>query len=261
MKNKKIRRIIENNFTQPKPLFNINNIFDFLNDDKFTDGLPVDILRNQCKSTREEKILDQIRNKKILHIGFVDHLPIVDKKINNNKWFHGFLAKNSQRCVGIDINEEGVNYIKNKYGINDIYTCDITNPDLDLLLKEKFDVMILGEIIEHVDDPIFFLTKINKIYKNNVKKIIITTPNSLSYYNFDRAKRGYEMINSDHRTLFSYYTLIKTLHISGFKTEQISFTDPTHKLWHKILNRIIRKEIFTNKVQFSSTLVSISNFN
>ncbi|GHV66149.1 hypothetical protein AGMMS49928_00120 [Spirochaetia bacterium] len=44
------------------------------------------------------------------------------------------------------------------------------------LENEKFDYAILGEVVEHVNDPVFFLKNIKENLKDGVEKIIITVP-------------------------------------------------------------------------------------
>jgi len=170
------------------------------------------------------------------------------------------LSENAKECVGIDISKNGIEYMKEKLNYKDVFCCDLLKPNVRKITQENFDYMVLGEIIEHVENPYNFLLQINTLYKENVSKIIITTPNAFSYNNFVNAKNGFEVINSDHKTIFSPYTLIKILFMSGYKIEKIDFANPTFKIWHKIINTIIRQIIFSNKITLSNTIIITASF-
>lgn len=255
---KKIIKILRNNFQKPRA-FGINDIDLYLSGSKFTDGLAVNIGIKEKLISRQEKIVETVKDKNIIHVGCVDHLEIIDEKINNNEWLHDSLVKNTKKCIGIDINSNGIEELK-KRGYSDVYYCDLLKPELDVIDNDKFDYMVLGEILEHVNNPQLFLATINERYKKNVSKILITVPNVYSYGNFFNAKRGLEVINSDHKTVFSPYTLIKILHLSNFRVEKISFSDPYFTIFQKIINLILRKKYFHKTGPLSSTLVIEASF-
>jgi len=108
-----------------------------------------------------------IKDKKVLDIGCVQHDI---SNIDNDSWLHGFIRKHAKDVVGIDIEKEGVNYLKNK-GLDVRYE-DAQDFDLD----EKFDVIVAGEIIEHLSNFEGFIKSMKKHMKDN-SRIIITTPN------------------------------------------------------------------------------------
>ena len=63
----------------------------------------------------------------------VDHLPLVDKKIANGTWMHKMLDDKATRCLGIDINAEGIDYIK-KPGYKDTLAIDLIEDKASLKL-------------------------------------------------------------------------------------------------------------------------------
>lgn len=85
-----------------------------------------------------------------------------------------YALKSEQYDVyGIDISKEAINNAKKHFGnyfiSQDIFEYAKNN-------KNSFDVIILTELIEHLENPIDFLkTSLNLLNKNG--KIIITTPN------------------------------------------------------------------------------------
>jgi 2-polyprenyl-3-methyl-5-hydroxy-6-metoxy-1,4-benzoquinol methylase len=80
-------------------------------------------------------------------------------------------------AVGLDTSQTAVNFAKENYGNH--YLC--TNLlEYSRNNPESFDIVILAEVLEHVDNPLNFIKLILSLLKPN-GKIIITTPNKSFY--------------------------------------------------------------------------------
>lgn len=201
-------------------------IIKHLNGELFSAGLDIPFSNEKYPNqTRIEKILQITKNKSVVHVGCADHLPLIETKIKNKKWLHGLLLENTAQCIGVDNNEEAVNYINNKLGIKDAYCFDITTDNISILDNSYWDYMILGEIIEHIDNPVAFLTKIREKYTGKVDKILVTAPNVFNLLTINDIRNNIENINTDHRYWFSPYTLTKVLIRSGFINCDFTFAD------------------------------------
>lgn len=87
--------------------FNIYN--DFLKGYEFSNAAEIKINNKQPNGISREDILFKIfKEKKIIHVGCVDHLELIDEKIKNNTWIHAQIDKISGLTIGIDINEKGI---------------------------------------------------------------------------------------------------------------------------------------------------------
>jgi SAM-dependent methyltransferase len=76
-------------------------------------------------------------------------------------------------AIGLDISHTAVRQAKENFG--DYYIC--TNLfEYAELNPESFDIVILTEVIEHIDKPIDFIASIIKLLRPN-GRAIITTPN------------------------------------------------------------------------------------
>lgn len=237
----------------------LQNISDFLADKKFNEGLKVWLEFDNERKTRIQKITELSTNKKVIHVGCVDHMPIIEEKIKNNTWLHKLVTDVASDCIGVDINKEGIDYMR-KIGYSNAYYTDLMQPTLPEILNKKWDYMILGEILEHVDNPCDFLKTLNKLYNNCVENIIISVPNAFCYYNFRNIQQGFEMINSDHRSTFSTYTLNKILYIAGFRLNEIFYVDPIYKFHHKVINKMTGKKTTSIHPGLSNTLLAIASF-
>jgi len=207
-----------------------NEVIDYLRGDKFSSGLTVPITDPKTKLfNRIDLITHLCLKKRIIHLGFADHLELIKPKIEKNTWLHQRILQVAEKCIGIDINLEAVEYIKNNLHVEDIYVYDVSLSDpLEIIINEEWDYMVLGEIIEHINNPVSFLQDIFKKYRSSVKGIILTAPNAFRYYNVKTFLRKTEYINSDHRFWFTPYTLAKIGTAAGWTPIRFEYADSTN---------------------------------
>jgi 2-polyprenyl-3-methyl-5-hydroxy-6-metoxy-1,4-benzoquinol methylase len=197
---------------------------DYLEGKRFDNYVELKIpFENQNTLESRKTLLTRlVKGKKIIHVGCVDHLEIIDAKIASGDWIHKDLHESAARCLGIDIIKEGVDYMKNKLGYSDVICHNlVTDAPAEIILNEQWDYIVLGEILEHVDNPVEFLTSIRNKYGKVISKIIVTVPNAFNLNNFRKAFKNIEHVNSDHRYWFTPYTLSKVLTRSGIKPQKI----------------------------------------
>ena len=243
----------------------------YITGEKFSDYYHLRLYGNQPIS-RRDCILKHTMGKKVLHIGCCDHLPVIAKKIETKTWLHGLLLDNCSFVAGIDINLNAIEYIRTSYNIDNVFCVDITDSMPEELQSTIFDFAVLGDVVEHVNNPVEFLLNIKKNIKKNVRKIIITVPNALRFYgkssniqNIMNMFRGFskEMINSDHRYWFTPYTIAKVCFEAGLYPEELLFCDNEVKLRYIIAKklRIIKYDINIDDVtkKYSSSRWSFSS--
>jgi len=213
---------------------------------------------------RIEQILQLCEDKRVVHLGCCDHVPLIEQKINSNRWLHDLLTKNSKECIGIDIDLDAISFIEKQFKITNVFHADITKELPEEVNKSNWDFLVLGEILEHIDNPVDFLSKIKKNCPN-IKNIIISVPNAQSLTFAEGIKQNIEYINTDHRYWFTPYTLIKVMHQSKITLDKLLFVDrkPLTK-WglvkRKIYQLINRSEPKYN-VNHAKTLLSVGQLN
>jgi len=235
------------------------NIISYLSGKTFTSKLVVDISkRKYSPKTRESIILDITKEKSVIHIGCSDHLDIIDEKIKAGKWLHKLLTEQCKDCFGIDLNEESINYLKKDLGYKNVERGDILLDEFPPIKSKNWDYVLFGEIVEHLDNPVEFLSVFKSKYENYVGKFIITVPNIFTLARFRYMKNYKEVINSDHRFWFTPYTISKVISESGMKPENIYYGNLTGLSTKELVKRKIRK-IFGLPIKYSfmhfSTLV------
>jgi 2-polyprenyl-3-methyl-5-hydroxy-6-metoxy-1,4-benzoquinol methylase len=136
-------------------------------------------------------------------------------------WLHADLRRVTSTLVGIDSNAEGVASAAD-LGY-DAHCADCQSVEsLSALGLPPAEVVVAGELIEHLDRPGDFLEAV-KVLVEPKGRLVITTPNGLSMTNFLGALIGREFVNPDHVAWFSPRTLTTLLGRHGWKVREIWF--------------------------------------
>ncbi|MCJ8211361.1 class I SAM-dependent methyltransferase [Mucilaginibacter sp. RS28] len=140
------------------------------------------------KRDSTEYLFDEISSVSKLHIG-VDNSPSLPKE-------------------GLILNE------REKILFGDIY--DLENLGIDF---NSIDIIIAGELIEHLPDTLKFFLSLKKSFAG--KRLICSTPNTTSFSNILLSFFSRESAHQDHLQVYSYKTLNTLCQRSGFDSWQI----------------------------------------
>jgi SAM-dependent methyltransferase len=165
---------------------------------------------------RLDEILKLCVNKSVLHLGFVQHSHLYDKLISEGIWVHSNIADVASDITGIDYLEEDVKIIKEKYNYEGFF--GDANHLENVKLDRTFDVIVCGELIEHITNPGLMLDGVKR-FMHPGSVLIITTPNKWANYYFRLAKKNSNeenWINPEHSCWYSHFTLKNTLGKHGF---------------------------------------------
>ena len=102
---------------------------------------------------RVEFIKQACSGKKVLHLGCTNW-PYTQDSIDNGMLLHNELAKSASELYGFDFDQEGIDVLE-KAGTKNLYQADLEKLD-EVELNESFDVIIAGEMIEHLNNPGLF---------------------------------------------------------------------------------------------------------
>lgn len=141
---------------------------------------------------RHAHIVELCRGRNVVDIGCVDHRASVQGRAD---WLHGQIAAVAARCLGVDIEPDGVAaMVANGFPamVHDI--CDDPAP---LLAVGPFDVVVAGEVIEHLAAPqALFEFAAAVLAPGGI--LIITTPNPYYPKRVWSGWRGNAWENADH---------------------------------------------------------------
>ncbi|MFH2142221.1 MAG: class I SAM-dependent methyltransferase [Bacteroidota bacterium] len=127
-----------------------------------------------------------------------------------------FIAKNDVIITGIDHDENAINIAKKKYSIPNLHFIHRDAIDHFNQSEKKYDLIILSNFLEHLDDPEEFLSKLHPFSK----LIYIDLPDfDASYLNVFRKNFNASLIyeDNDHIFEFTREELIKILHETGYE--------------------------------------------
>ncbi|MDN5851010.1 MAG: class I SAM-dependent methyltransferase [Nitrococcus sp.] len=158
-----------------------------------------------------------LRGKRVIHVGCVDHsAKQIRRKWQQGGWLHARIDAVAQRCLGVDIDAVGVDFIRREMGYKDVYCMDLLRDEAQEIHSAHWDVLLLGEVVEHLDDPVAFLSGLRERYAHCVDQLLITVPNAFRFGNLRLVWSNAERINTDHRYWFTPYTIAKVLHRAGY---------------------------------------------
>lgn len=175
---------------------------------------------------RVDFIKDKCKDRKVLHLGCTNY-PYTQNSIDGDVLLHFELARISSELYGIDFDQDGLDVLS-KAGTRNLFQADLEHLE-DLELDTTFDVIIAGEMIEHLNNPGLFLKGIQR-FMNPSTELVVTTINAYSAQRFItyglRGKGGLnEPVHPDHVAYYSYRTLSLILSRAGLDVREFCFYD------------------------------------
>lgn len=209
---------------------------------------------------RVEFIKNICAGKKVLHLGCTNY-PYTEDAIKNDMLLHLQLAESARTLVGFDFDQKGLD-ILSEAGVDSLYRADLENLD-KVPVDETFDVIIGGEMIEHLSNPGRFLTGIQRFMDPNTQ-LVITTVNAYCAMRFLiyglRGKGGRnEPVHPDHVAYYSYSTLNLMLERAGLGVKEFMFYDigtehrPFNRWFYNIFNDVAVRFV----PQFSDGIIAV----
>lgn len=166
---------------------------------------------------RMDWIVDRLEGKSVAHLGFAD-VGCELSRARDGSWLHARLADSANRLVGLDVATGGVESAR-KLGY-EVVEADCTRPDdIGRLELGRFDVVLAGELIEHVDNPGGLLEAAATLATEGAE-LVITTPNARRFVDSLHAAGSRELIHPDHIAVYSYRTLHGLLARHGWTVEE-----------------------------------------
>lgn len=134
----------------------------------------------------------RVHGRTVLDIGCVAH---DESRMDAANWLHARLAAVASTCLGVDILDTGVEAMRRR-GF-DAVVHDLTTGLGPVADRGPFDVIVAGELIEHVDDlGMLFRTAADALTSDG--ELILTTPNPYSPRRVRAGQLGIVWENVDH---------------------------------------------------------------
>lgn len=175
---------------------------------------------------RLDLIMDFCQGKSVLHLGCTNY-PYTEAAIANDMLLHFELEKIASEIYGFDADQQGLEILA-RNGCGNLYNANLESLE-NVPIARTFDVIVAGEIIEHLNNPGLFLNGIKR-FMNPDSRLLITTINAYCAMRFAvyalRGRGGInEFVHPDHVAYYSYSTLRLLLSRHNFDVEKFLFYD------------------------------------
>jgi SAM-dependent methyltransferase len=185
------------------------------------------------------------RGRSVLHLGFADAL-VYEESLATRRHIHQALreAGASGAVFGLDIDAAVVEHFRREWGDPNLIVGDAE--DLPALsLARAFDIVVAGELVEHLSNPGRFLTGVGRLLAPD-GRLVLTTPNGIGLKYFLHAAAGRDRSHPDHALLFSFSTLNTLLARHGFvptewATTMEEFERPRNRRTRRLLRWLFRR--------------------
>jgi hypothetical protein len=170
---------------------------------------------------RIEYIAHACARCRVLDLGAMDETACAAKR-GSGTWLHEEIARRALRVDGIDnsalVPPEGLrtgpNAAIRRGDIADLRTVVAS-------LENSPDVVVAGELIEHLENPLQFLKRFIGIDGLSGKTLILSTPNATALHNVLIGLGRRESTHHDHLCILSYKTLSTLCLRAGFSEWEI----------------------------------------
>jgi 2-polyprenyl-3-methyl-5-hydroxy-6-metoxy-1,4-benzoquinol methylase len=171
----------------------------------------------------QDLVAERVAGQRVLDLGCVQHDA---RHAADDTWLHAHLCRRAASVVGVDILATEVAELQARG-----YRA-VVGDACRLDLGERFDVVVAGELIEHVDEPGPFLEGIRRHLVEPGGRLILTTPNAYFAYHVleawwcDPARRW----NPEHVAWYEPFTLENLLTRHGFALVEGIYMTRSRKL-------------------------------
>ena len=163
---------------------------------------------------RVSYLLEQSAGKRVLHLGCTDW-PYTETKLKGGALLHGQLQRSARELTGVDLDAEGVECLR-RLGFAETYRDNVEQFTAPEVRSRQYDVILAGEIIEHLENPGLFLRAVQQLMTRETE-LVITTINAYCFFRFLYFLGGNEMVHPDHNYYFSPVVLRKLITRCGLE--------------------------------------------
>jgi SAM-dependent methyltransferase len=166
------------------------------------------------------------RGRDVLHLGCTNW-PYREQSAGDDRFIHFPLVEVGREVWGVDADHEGLAALSAQ-GVANLVQSDLEHLD-QAPIHRTFDVIVAGEVIEHLSNPGLFLEGVKRFMRPD-SVLVITTVNAYCGFRFMiyglRGQRGSrEPVHPDHVAYYSYATLSRLVARAKLEKQRFLFYD------------------------------------
>lgn len=190
--------------------------------------------KNICQPVDRVSFVTSVCNgKTVLDVGCVEHSAA---NAANDTWIHKAISEVAEHTVGVDYLEEDVRKLV-ELGYN-IICADVTKR---IPLEETFDVIIVGNLIEHITNFDAFFENIHRLLAPGGRCFISTANPFYSEQYYYSAFKGDIIVNPEHTCWICPYTLSQIVERYSLAVSEVFWIKEKWPLGKVILNSTKRE--------------------
>lgn len=193
---------------------------------EYTQAEMVHVLPPARLVDRTRYLLDRCTRRRVVHVGFADR-GCREMQDRNGAWLHAHLDRVADHLVGVDLDAPSVERARAE-GF-DAHAADCCDPAAVAALGiEPAEVVVAGEVIEHLGDPAGFFEAMHALVAPG-GDLVVTTPNAYGLTNVLTGLLRREVNHPDHVVIFSRRTIEALASRHGWTVEDTAVYVPTVK--------------------------------
>lgn len=177
---------------------------------------------------KAQALIEAATGKDVLDVGCVGQA----RSRHSPDWLHAQLSGVARELHGVDIDVAGVKELKD-LGFTVFLPEELGN--------RTYDCVLMGDVIEHVDDPVNFLSSYGRRLRDD-GRLVLTTPNAFSAAHMMGVLiKNTSVVNDEHVCWFDPMTLSEVVRRAGLELTDFHWVrvPPGRTSWkHHLVDRM-----------------------
>ena len=194
------------------------------------------------------------RGKTVLHLGCSSG-GFLQERLARGDLLHSLLNDVASELHGIDIHEESIEMLRD-IGFNNLYIADVQDGKIDI--NKQFDMIVAGDILEHITKPGCMLEAMKPLLKPD-GKLLLSTNNAFGLNYQIRRWLGIYTEHPEHVAFYSPETLRHLFERHEYTVDAVfgAYTVPPYTLKKKLLF-IFGRPLYKQFPVLAGTLVIVA---
>lgn len=196
------------------------------------------------------------KNCNVLHLGCSSG-TFLKARINRGSLLHTDLHNSANILYGIDLDGESLGIMREELGYDNLYEGDVQKLE-NISLNENFDIVLAGDLLEHITCPGAMLEGIKPLLSSN-GSFVISTVNAFGLHFQIKRWLGRYVEHFEHICFYSPETLVNLFERHSYEVKIIygAYTEPPFS-WSQKIKFIFGYPLFKLFPVLAGTLIVVA---